>query len=345
MRRSHVIAIAVVAALAVVFVGGAWAYDHSRQDTIVDGVTVSGVDVGGLTAAQAKARIERRLLDPLQEPIVVRRGTRSWRLGAKEAKIAANVDGSVAAAMDAARAGSFLARTWRSITGNEESIALQADLTYNDHAVVRLIDRIRRAVDRKGRDASVTFTGSSVAPVADKPGRRVLAARLHKEIRAAIVSPTASRRFVAHSRRVQPKVTTAELGQKYPTLITVDRSNFRLTLFRNLKPVKTYPIAVGQAGLETPAGLYAIQDKQTNPSWHVPDSDWAGDLAGKVIPPGPDNPIKARWMGIFDGAGIHGTSDIGSLGSAASHGCVRMKVSDVEDLYDRVDVGTPVYIA
>ena len=49
-----------------------------------------------------------------------------------------------------------------------------------------------------------------------------------------------------------------------------------------------------------------------------------------------DNPLKARWMGIFDGAGIHGTDDTGSLGSAASHGCVRMSVPDVIDLYDQV---------
>ena len=81
-----------------------------------------------------------------------------------------------------------------------------------------------------------------------------------------------------------------------------------------------------------------------NPSWSVPDADWTGGLAGQVVPPGPDNPLKARWMGIFDGAGIHGTDDVGSLGSAASHGCVRMSVPDVVELYDHVDVGTPLYI-
>jgi lipoprotein-anchoring transpeptidase ErfK/SrfK len=144
---------------------------------------------------------------------------------------------------------------------------------------------------------------------------------------------------------VKPKVTTAELGRKYPTLVTVNRDGFRLTLFKNLRRVKTYPIAVGAIGLETPAGLYTIQNKQVNPTWNVPDSEWAGKLAGKSIPPGPDNPLKARWMGIYNGAGIHGTSDLGSLGSAASHGCVRMAVTDVIDLYERVDVGTPVYIA
>jgi lipoprotein-anchoring transpeptidase ErfK/SrfK len=77
----------------------------------------------------------------------------------------------------------------------------------------------------------------------------------------------------------------------------------------------------------------------------VPNSPWAGDLAGKVIPPGPDDPIKARWMGIYAGAGIHGTDADGSIGSAASHGCIRMHIPDVIELYDEVSVGTPVYIA
>ncbi len=122
----------------------------------------------------------------------------------------------------------------------------------------------------------------------------------------------------------EPKITTAELAKKYPVVVTVDRPAFTLRLFKRLKFVKSYKIAVGQAGLETPAGIYHVQNKTVNPSWHVPDSAWAGELAGQVIPPGPENPIKARWMGIFDGAGIHGTSDVGSLGTAASHGCIRM---------------------
>ena len=72
---------------------------------------------------------------------------------------------------------------------------------------------------------------------------------------------------------------------------------------------------------------------------------WAGSLAGRTIPPGPQDPIKARWMGIFNGAGIHGTEELSSLGSAASHGCIRMAIPDVEALYDQVSIGTPVYIA
>jgi lipoprotein-anchoring transpeptidase ErfK/SrfK len=77
----------------------------------------------------------------------------------------------------------------------------------------------------------------------------------------------------------------------------------------------------------------------------VPNSAWAGSLAGRVIPPGPDDPLKARWIGITGGAGIHGTDQVGSLGSAASHGCIRMAIPDVIALYDRVPYGSKIYVA
>jgi lipoprotein-anchoring transpeptidase ErfK/SrfK len=99
------------------------------------------------------------------------------------------------------------------------------------------------------------------------------------------------------------------------------------------------------AGLDTPAGRYAIQNKQVNPAWHVPNSPWAGSLAGQVIPGGaPNNPLRARWLGIANGVGIHGTAEDWSIGTRASHGCIRMHVSDVIDLYNRVPVGAPVLI-
>jgi lipoprotein-anchoring transpeptidase ErfK/SrfK len=144
--------------------------------------------------------------------------------------------------------------------------------------------------------------------------------------------------------KTPPEITKKELAKEYPTYITIDRSTFTLRLFKKLKLKKKYTIAVGASGYDTPSGLYNLQTKEVNPTWHVPDSDWAGDLAGQDIPPGPGNPLVARWMGIYNGAGIHGTNETGSLGSAASHGCIRMAVSDVIELFDKVEVGDPVYI-
>jgi lipoprotein-anchoring transpeptidase ErfK/SrfK len=146
------------------------------------------------------------------------------------------------------------------------------------------------------------------------------------------------------TRPVRPRWTVRNLPQRYGTYLLVSRETYTLRLYKHLKLVKTYGIAVGMQGLDTPAGLYDINDKQIDPSWHVPNSAWAGDLAGRIIPPGPDDPIKSRWMGFWDGAGIHGTTEDWSIGHAASHGCIRMHIWDVEDLYPRVPLHTPIYV-
>jgi lipoprotein-anchoring transpeptidase ErfK/SrfK len=128
-------------------------------------------------------------------------------------------------------------------------------------------------------------------------------------------------------------------------VIAVDRDAKVLRLYEHLKLSHKYKIAVGKAGLETAAGRYKIREKTVNPAWHVPMSDWAGALAGQTIPPGdPRNPLEARWMGFHDGQGIHGTADIASLGTAASHGCIRMAVPDVKRLFRRVKIGTPLFL-
>jgi len=108
---------------------------------------------------------------------------------------------------------------------------------------------------------------------------------------------------------------------------------------------KRYGVAVGQPQYPTPRGRFSITSKQVNPVWSVPNSPWAGELAGTTVTGGSaSNPLKARWMGIAGGVGIHGTGEDGSIGSRASHGCIRMHVSDVIALYQRVPVGTPVLI-
>ena len=143
----------------------------------------------------------------------------------------------------------------------------------------------------------------------------------------------------------KPAVGMRQLRRRYGTVLTVDRGNLKLRLFKRLKHSKTYGIAIGAAGFDTPTGVFAIHSKQVNPVWNVPNSPWAGSLAGQTIPGGaPNNPLKARWLGVNGSVGIHGTAEEWSIGSRASHGCIRMRVADVIALYRRVPVGTPVLI-
>jgi lipoprotein-anchoring transpeptidase ErfK/SrfK len=160
------------------------------------------------------------------------------------------------------------------------------------------------------------------------------------------VSADKSRRLTVPTTVVRPTVSTKELSGPVSHIIANSRGRRGLRLFVNRKLAETYSVGIGALGFETPTGLYEIESKAANPAWYVPDKAWAGDLAGKVIKGNdPDNPIKARWMGFWDGAGIHGTADVASIGTAASHGCIRMRVRDVIDLYDRVPLHTPLSIA
>jgi lipoprotein-anchoring transpeptidase ErfK/SrfK len=345
--RRIVIAAAVLVVLVLAgLAGGMIAYDNARADKIATGVRVGGISLQGLTAAQARAKLDRLIVQPLERPIVVHHDRSTWRLGAREAHIAVDVDAIVRHAMARSHEGDILSRTVRNLTGKSLDADLQPTVRFEDRAVVRMLDKIRKAIDRRPVDATAKLDAAGIHTTDSRIGLAVQASKLHRQIRRAIVSTTADRTFVARTRKLQPKVTTKDVQRRLGTAIVVNRGAFRLTLYKRLKPVKTYSIAVGQVGLETPAGLYHIQNKAVNPAWNVPNSPWAGSLAGQVIPGGaPNNPLKARWMGIFAGAGIHGTDDIGSIGTAASHGCIRMRIPDVIDLYDKVPVGAPVYIA
>jgi lipoprotein-anchoring transpeptidase ErfK/SrfK len=324
--------------------GGAYAYDSSNDDHVADGVRVAGVEVGGMSERAARAKLEAELGPRIERPVVVRIAGRRFRLSAARSKVVPDASAMAAEAVARSRSGWLGARVWRDLTSGNVDADLPARVQYSSAAVRRFVRRIRRKVNRHVRDAKLQLATASLPVLPSRTGLRVNRSRLLRAVTSAVESVGAGRHARVKVRVVRPKVTTAQLARKYPSFVTIDRPGFRLRLFKHLKLAKAYTIAVGRVGLETPAGVYHIQDKQVNPSWHVPDSSWAGELAGRVIPPGPDDPLKSRWMGIFDGAGIHGTDDLGSLGSAASHGCIRMAIPDVEELYDQVEIGTPVYV-
>jgi lipoprotein-anchoring transpeptidase ErfK/SrfK len=336
-----------VAVLLLVLVGGAvaaYAYDSSRQDTIASGVTIAGVDVGEMNVDEARAVVTDRLEEPLQQPITVVRGKKRFNLSAEDAGVQADVRGMVDEALGQSRSGSIFSRVARDLSGGEENADVPARVSYDRRAVRRLVRRVAKGIDREARDATVDFP--SLEKVKEQRGRAVKTAVLRRRLALALTVPGVDRSVKAPVRVIRPKVTQADLAAKYPVLLVADRNNFQLRLYKNLQLVKSYTVAVGAVGFDTPAGLYHIQNKAVDPAWSVPNSDWAGSLAGTVVPGGsPENPLKARWLGIFDGAGIHGTDDTYSLGNAASHGCIRMSIPDVIELYDQVDVGSPIYIA
>jgi lipoprotein-anchoring transpeptidase ErfK/SrfK len=346
MRTKSFIVVSALLVALLVAAGGVYAYDSGHEDRIAEGVKVGGIDVGGLKSGQAAARLRARLLQPLAQPVKIRYQGHRYRLTAKQARVGVNIDRSIGQAVQRSRSGGIIERTVRGLFGGRVETNVPVSISYDHRAIRRTVDRIASDLEHPAVNADIDLSHGSVQTKASHTGLQVRTARLRRDLSEKIVATNGPRSVRVHARTLEPDVTSDQLAARYPAIIIVNRSAFRLTLYKHLKPAKTYRIAVGRAGLETPAGLYHIQDKDSNPAWHVPQSDWAGDLAGKVIPAGdPENPIKARWMGIYNGAGIHGTDAINSLGTAASHGCIRMAIPDVEELFDEVPIQAPVYIS
>ena len=162
------------------------------------------------------------------------------------------------------------------------------------------------------------------------------------------LSRTYDNRVVAAVKRYQKQNKMVQDGIARPALlaatqgkIIIDKSKFRLRAYRDGKLVLTMPIAVGQPRYPSPTGTFVVTEKLKNPTWIPPNSPWAKGL--EPIPPGAGNPLGTRWIGTSAPAvGIHGTPNNGSIGTAASHGCIRMHIADVEKLFEYVDVGETV---
>ncbi len=344
-RRWPIVALLALILLLVGGAFGAYAYDNSKKDQIADGITAAGVDIGGLTGPEATALLQRKLIKPLRGPVRVTFDGDQWTLAGKKLGVRADIDGMVEQALADSREGSFPGRLVREIGGGEVDKHISSEVHYSQAAINRFVRHVASKINRDPVDASVSPSADSLNVVTGKPGRKVRDVQLTRKLNAAVKQRGKDRTVVAVVHSTKPEITTNEVAQKYPAYITVDQATFTARLWKSLKLVKSYPIAVGQPAYPTPYGLFSIQDKQVDPVWSVPNSPWAGELAGTVVEGGTEaNPLKARWMGVTNGVGFHGTSEDSSVGTAASHGCMRMHVSDVIDLYDRTPVGTPVYI-
>jgi len=344
--RNPLILLAGLLGLMLLLAVGVYAYDHARRDQIAKGVRIEGIDVGGLSASAATARLERTVVASMERPVVVSGQGRSWRLTPRRAAVTVDVHGTVAEAVNASRTGSIFARTWRGLSGGNVNKDVSLQVSYSHRALGSFAAEVGAALNKAPESATVEPGSGGLTQVADRTGYAVEEKLLRARVGRALRGPFAKRTVTVPGHAVKPAVTTSELAARYPAYIVVNRAKFQLLLYQHLKLASTYEIAVGMQGLETSPGLYHVQWKQTDPPWYVPNSAWAGKLAGKTIPPGPADPLKARFMAFNGGAGIHGIapSEYSSIGHDASHGCVRMRIPDVIALYSRTPVGTPVYV-
>ena len=335
------IAIGLVIAL-VLFVVVVLVIDISRNDVIAEGVRVGTVDVGGLERDEARALVQRKLARKVTSRVAVMYGGRHFVLRPEVAQARLDVDATIDAALRRNGDNPFA----RVLAGSDAAGTISPRISYSRADVEGFAARIAERVDRGARDADIDWRDGKLDRTRARNGVEVLRPKLVAALVGVIAEPAGERRVdVPVKVTERPNRNLDDLARRYPTVIAVDRDAKQLRLYRNLQLEHRYKIAVGKAGAETAAGRYKIVEKIINPPWHAPDKAWAGELAGQTIPPGdPRNPLEARWLGFFDGQGIHGTKEIESLGTAASRGCIRMAVRDVKELYELVPEGTPLFL-
>jgi lipoprotein-anchoring transpeptidase ErfK/SrfK len=336
----------VLVLLAGLAVGGlAWA-DHRTSDRLARGTMVGGVAVGEMTERDAVARVDARVGSPAREPVRVKLRGRKLRLTAEKAGVTLDIEAAVHRAFLRGREGSFVDRGLRQVRKEQLAIREPIRIAANRKRVDAFVSSLAQRAAEAPVDAQFELSVDRVAVIPGQPGRR-LGARslLTKRLMTALQQPGGERELKATTVSVPPAVNEQQLWDQHPTVVTVSHARKRATVFERGEAVKTYHVAVGDPKYPTPDGQFVVQSMQKNPTWNVPQSEWAGDLAGKTIPGGdPRNPLVARWIGFNGSVGFHGTKDLDSLGRAASHGCVRMDPRDVKDLYTRVGVGTTVLV-
>jgi len=312
--------------------------DPPDEPVVPIGASAAGLDIGGLTLTDAADRLDAAFSARLASPLGVRVAGHRRRL--RPAAIDFAFD-----ARKTARRANIAARSTPPAPDGARYADVPLHVAYDRTA----LDAFTATVDRDSqvipRNARLRMTVRRMLLRRARMGWSIDERALAARIDTVLGDPHAARIVRAQRERVPPEINANDLRHQYRTVVTVDRKHFKLRYFRNLKRRKAYGVAVGMPGHATPRGRFAIVNKAVNPDWTAPDEPWAGAYRNEVVEGGaPENPLKARWLGIVDGVGIHGTDAEWSIGTRASHGCIRMRVPDVIDLYPRVPVGSTVLI-
>ncbi|MGQ9535717.1 MAG: L,D-transpeptidase family protein [Actinomycetota bacterium] len=303
------------------------------------GVYVQGIPIGGMLREEALEKLRTEMdLEALNRDLVLEFDGDMWSLPLYAIDAYVDLKETVNRAIAVSRSIPFY-RRWANravFRGLDTEVGLV--VRYDARKLDSFLSELEATVDRPPLNAEMRLEGKKLIFQRSRDGWDLDADLAREAIVQALVSPERVVRL--HVEVTKPEVTDDQVGK----VIVVDKTNHRLTLYNNMEVEKQYPVAVGMPTWPTPSGTFKIISKQKNPTWVNPGTSWAAYMP-PYIPPGPGNPLGTRALGTSaPGVFIHGTYNSWSIGHSASHGCIRMYIRDAEDLFDRVEVGTPVLI-
>jgi lipoprotein-anchoring transpeptidase ErfK/SrfK len=284
---------------------------------IPDGVTIGGVAVGGLAPDVATATVRQEFQQPLQ-----------LELGTTEVLVTPDVLAATPV-IDKAIEKALVAQPYA---------AIPLGVSVVTGTIADFVSKLAQRFDRAAVDSKLSLRHLRPWLSKEGAGRKLDQRRAVRDINLALAAGKRDPIRLA-TATIRPKVTRRNFGG----VIVIRRSSNRLLLYNGVKYRRFFAVATGQSQYPTPLGRFKIVVKWRNPWWYPPDSPWAAGQS--PVPPGPDNPLGTRWMGLSaPGVGIHGTPSDGSIGYSVSHGCIRMHIPQAEWLFNHVAIGTTVFI-
>jgi L,D-transpeptidase catalytic domain/Putative peptidoglycan binding domain len=328
---------------AVLLLGGtayaAYRYDAATADRLLPGVRIAGIDVGEMTRAQAMAALDGQLEAAVDREIEVAAGGQTWQVTPRELGATAAVDPLLDRAFSLGDRMSWPERVFRRVFDRPVEYAKDIRIQRDGARLKNFVDGVAQEVNVDPSNASVDYVDGQLVLQRPRMGWSLPVREARRTLRDALMGQGTSVELAVD--RIEPEIGRDDLGHT----IVVDLSELRLHLYRGLREVKAYPVAAGSPDYPTPQGEWTIWQKVENPVWINPAPDGWGASLPPMIPGGPSNPLGTRALYLdAPGIRIHGTSASYSIGSYASHGCIRMFMDDVEELYEIVPVGTTVHV-
>jgi lipoprotein-anchoring transpeptidase ErfK/SrfK len=336
--------VGIVAGVIVVVVAGAafagYSYDRAKSSTILPGVTVENVDVGGMNRTEAARALAPSVQGFLAHPIVITAGKKEWTLTAAQLGVKVDAQEAVTRALSVSDSLGWPSRVYHRLLGRPVAASVRLPYTVDPTVVTQFAQRMSKEVFIGSQDAKIDFVDGKLVLQHAQVGRRISQQKAAGALLEALKSGSGT--VSVPVKKSRPKVTDKNIGK----VIVIRLSQERLYLYNQMKLEKTYSVATGQPIYPTPTGHFEIITKEVDPTWINPARDTWGKDEPPKIGPGPGNPLGTRAMALSaPGILIHGTPEDWSIGHAASHGCIRMHMWDVEQLFTLVTVGTPVIIA
>ena len=333
-------AIGLAAILVLAFSGVAYAtynYDRDYDSKLLPGIVIADVDVGGMTRDEAFRAVKASSKIQLDRTFTVRYTDKKWLVTPRELGAHSNAGALVDAAVAESEGAGLVRKAGLAVFGGRLDFERDLAITYPRQGVKGFIEGVASTLDREPIDAGVEYESGWLEFVQPQEGRRVLKGKSRAALLAALRNE--SDRVVLPVRATEPEVTE----HKWEKVLLLRIGENKLYLYQDGEITHEYVVATGLPEYPTPTGEYYITEKRYLPTWINPDPEGWGAGMPLSIGPGPGNPLGTRALNwSASGIRFHGTEATYSLGSNASHGCVRMAMSDVEELYELVDVGTPI---